>query len=288
MRREGSGQNLIEVLIILGLVSVAAIFALTIFGGEINTMFSKSHDNVKDFDPFNAKDTVASVPSPPASVPVSSETIHGYSVDFYSDGSASFNVSGQDVYLDNEIIDKMDVVMETTGASSVERLIKEIGYMIEEHKTEYEPNNVPVEVIYGSGDRVMFEEAFLGEAVVNSVAITVGDHMVILQNDQECNVVKAPSPGNSASCSDPWIDYRTTAHRIEMHKDHGNSYILDDYSNDNTTMSINSMSGTFKDGKLTTTYDYTTSASDPSMYKDYSGSDTWDFNFSDIDNTYLL
>jgi Flp pilus assembly pilin Flp len=195
MRRKGSGQNLIEVLIILGLVSVAAIFALTIFGGEINTMFSKSHDNVKGFDPFNTKGTVAAAPAPtppavpatPAS-PASVVTYGSYDVNLYPDGSASFVVEGQDVMLPAALVNLQDTVFETTGAASLQKLVPEIAYMVESNKAAYPSSNVPINIMYGDGQRIDagYSSTYEGTAVANAVVIQVGNDIVILQNDQNC------------------------------------------------------------------------------------------------------
>ena len=49
------GQNLMEFLIILGLVVLAGLLTLTLFGNNIKEMFSKSHKEYNKFEPFGNK-----------------------------------------------------------------------------------------------------------------------------------------------------------------------------------------------------------------------------------------
>src|SRR3989339_340762 len=119
------GQNLVEFLIILVVVSIAGIFGLTMLGGNVFAMFSDSAEKQKNFDPFNVKNEVANASSPteggtegdPSSEIVGIEDIDGYSVDRHADGSLSLTVGTQTVNISAEALELNDAVFTTTGAS---------------------------------------------------------------------------------------------------------------------------------------------------------------------------
>lgn len=191
------GQNLIEFLLILVLVAIGGIFALTMLGGNVMELFSKSAEKQADFDPFNAQNEVA-IASPPGSTGgsqgtgedslytvVSSEVIDGYPVDRNSDGSMTLNLGSQTVNISADVLALNDAVFETSGASG-DTLVSTIAYMVEQYQDEY-PEGVPVELFYGTGERIWNEgdATYTGNAMANSVTVKVGNKIVLFQNDQE-------------------------------------------------------------------------------------------------------
>lgn len=201
--RRVQGQNLIEFLIIVAVVAVGGIFALTMLGGNINEMFAKSTEKQANFDPFDAKnqtteESTSTTPSSstnptepePEYTVVSSEVVDGYNVDRNSDGSVSLSVGSQTVNISAEMLELNDTVFETSGASGG-TLISAIAYMIEQNESEYPESEVPVQISYGQGVRDSFghnviDATYEGSASANTVAVSVGDNVVIYQKDQSC------------------------------------------------------------------------------------------------------
>jgi len=174
-------------LLIVALVAIAGIFALSMLGGNINEMFTKSVDKQASFDPFNVKGEVASSETETVTV-VSSEVIDGYPVDKNSDGSITLTVGSQAVNITAELLDLNDTVFETTGSSG-DTLISTIAYMIEQNEAEY-PDGVPIEISFGEGiryDNTFPPVSYEGNATANTVAVTAGDNVVLYQKDQTCS-----------------------------------------------------------------------------------------------------
>lgn len=187
------GQNLVEFLIILVVVSIAGIFGLTMLGGNVFAMFSDSAEKQKNFDPFNVKNEVANA-SPStggeyegshSSEIVGTEDVDGYSVDRHADGSISLTVGSQTVNVSADALYLNDAVFTTTGASGG-TLIGTIAYLIEQNAEEY-PEGVPLELFFGTGERTWNEgdATYTSNAMANSVTVRVGNQIVVFQNDQE-------------------------------------------------------------------------------------------------------
>jgi Flp pilus assembly pilin Flp len=201
------GQTVTELVIILALISVAGIAALFLLGGNINEMFTRAYDNFKDFDPLNAKATVATVPDsdddvtpfdpplpdlPPADS-VNTLEIEGIEVTQYADGSYSFPVGAQNITISPEQLSKMNTVLETTGSAGLSDLVKEMAYLVDKVKDDYGGADVPIDIQFGTSARICqtasddpgYEGiAFPGTAEVNSVTIAAGNQLILLTNDQ--------------------------------------------------------------------------------------------------------
>lgn len=65
---KNKGQNLVEIIIIIALVSLVSVFAFSLLGGNINDILSVSNTKFKEFNPFgtNTADDTETSPSPTA------------------------------------------------------------------------------------------------------------------------------------------------------------------------------------------------------------------------------
>lgn len=134
----------------------------------------------------------------------------GLDIAYDADGSAAFTVGSQNVTLSSDIVDDIGIVFETSGADGIQDYVADaIAALIQEYADEYPDNNVPVEVNFGSSNRqvnyhvdhnqdnlttlanqspliIPNKESiqFNGTAQFNQVSIQVGDHYIILVNDQ--------------------------------------------------------------------------------------------------------
>lgn len=211
------GQNIIEFIILLGLVATCSIAGWSLMGDQVVSMLSSSNESVDNYQPFgvdvnrevaytgkdSATDPVAdpgAEPSVDLGSPQNTLDVNGIEVTYYDSNAASFSVNGQDVVLSSDMVALQNTMMQTSGSSGLTDLVKEIQYMIETHELEYPPGNVPVEVTYGSGNRMCTDPTwsdYLGTAAVNMTQVTVGDHVVILNHDQTCdNTTGGPSMCN--------------------------------------------------------------------------------------------
>lgn len=179
-------QNLIEFIIIIILIAIGAILALTVLGGNVHSLFSTSNTEVKKYKPFDWENSSNSTPRV-----VSVSTVTNTEVTYYSDGSATFNVEGQQIHLKKDIIDNMNIVFNTVGAEGVsDWVVSAIQEIIEKNKSKYEPDDVPLQMYFGTGKRQSetpnYESIAKGEAQLNTIGISVGNDFVIIQKDQTC------------------------------------------------------------------------------------------------------
>jgi hypothetical protein len=293
------GQNLMELLIILGLVSIVSVAALTLLGSNIGQMIGKSEKSVENFDPFDSgyksgeteaeevsllsPDPLVVTPPLDPGTPVGSQTVGSYDVTIYDDGSAAFKVGSQDVYLPKDILDLQEVVMTTTGSSGFEDIVSDIAYLIEEHQAEYPGGDVPVQITYGMGKRTFFEEILSGEASVNTISMSVGDHVILVQQDQGC------SGGNTAVCDAPEIVLRSDYHRLEMNKIADNKYALASYTSKNGGSQVNDVIMNYNSdiGEFEGAYKFETREDDPGC-SSCLGDGVWKFAFNNTENSFIL
>ncbi|MGD9580709.1 MAG: Flp family type IVb pilin [Vampirovibrionia bacterium] len=205
---KSKGQNLIEFVIIIALVVIGGIFALTMLGGNVHEMFSKSVDKTSKFDPFGAAETAGSAADPatttsepatstePSTTTVASTlNIDGVNVNINADGSADFVIEGQTVSLSSDIMNSLDQVSMSTGSHGGEittEVVKAIAKLIEEHKDEYPDGDVPINMAFGAGTREQTDYAdstggtYKGAASVssNSITLSIGSDITIIQKDQ--------------------------------------------------------------------------------------------------------
>jgi Flp pilus assembly pilin Flp len=289
------GQNLVELAIILGLITVVAILALTILGNNIKELYTKSFENASAYKPFewdpqtkrmsgyiSSNPRVITMPESPGQV-ASVSNIEGYDVTIYDDGAAAFNVAGQNVYLTKDIIEKNTVLIEGIGADGLENLVKEIAYMIQVHKDEYPNGDVPVEAVYGIGDRFQVTDNYTGTASINSLAIAVKDHVVFIQNDQGC--VETNRTGSD--CTSANSQGRENYHRIETHLLDEGYYKFDTYEAEKETMNVRNFWVTPDgNGKFAGHYEFIPVGDEHGLSGLNSG--TWEFDFSQAENSYII
>lgn len=239
---KSKGQNITEFAIIIALISIASIFVLTLLGGNISLIYQGSNDKVENFDPFNVRPSggstspTYSVTEPTTDAPVVNTTnVSGYDVQEHADGSYSFDVGGQTVNITKNVLDNYNTVLQTTGASGLEELITELAYLHTVYAEEIAAGT-EVTVKFGDSEREAgsgeSEVSFEGSASVNSTTISVGNHIVIITNDQNGNT-SSPLYGK---------------YRIEGTLDDTNSFInsgaLISFTSDPTSMSYIDL-GTF-------------------------------------------
>ncbi|MEW5821729.1 MAG: hypothetical protein AB1782_16160, partial [Cyanobacteriota bacterium] len=92
------------------------------------------------------------------------------------------------VLLSSDIVQLQDIVMETSGSEGATSLVDEIAYMINKYKAQYPNGNVPLELAFGTGERDYLNgpTTYKGNASVNTIALTVGNDLVVIQKDQKC------------------------------------------------------------------------------------------------------
>lgn len=176
------GQNLIEFLIIIGIISVGAILVLTVLGGNVTGLFSTSNEKVKEYKPFGAG-TASNPDSPP--MPSGPITVDGVDVNFNPDGSASFNVNGRDITLTSDVMANLNDVFSTSGADG---LTDYVMAAIKDIANATDPADGPVEISFGEGTRTDKNNVnyWKGDtSSYNIVAIKAGDKITVIQNDKE-------------------------------------------------------------------------------------------------------
>lgn len=201
-----NGQSLIEFVVIIAVVVLGGIMVLTLLGDNINTMFFKSEQKVASFQPFGDPSTSSSTTTSTSTTTTPSTTtsstttpsttttttpstatmtVNGVDVNVNTDGSASFNYSGQDILLSSTMMDNLNIVSESTGADGITvEVMSAIQKLIDDHKAEYAPADVPVELTFGKGTRSAGGE-YLGDVTYNQVQASVSGHKIFIQNDQD-------------------------------------------------------------------------------------------------------
>lgn len=302
MIRRLRGQEAIEFILIAVLVFFAALFVMITLGNNLAAFF-KTDSSVaksanKDVNLISLTDPVKYTPdfethaendplqtSSPALSDISYDNIDisNYNTIINSDGSITVDIDGQAITLPKEVIALQDTALQTTGSSGANSLIKEIAYMIETYKSEY-PAGVPVELAFGVGDRRSNDAVFNGTAEVNTVAIKVGDKVVIIQKDQKCSWASSGVPQGGCCATH---ENATGTYRIE-----GNVAADGTFTGDVTSESSSSVTGKYS-GKLNTSngfvFEDTSFKADPiANYGSYSTNFTWDIKFDQSTKKFSL
>jgi len=196
------GQNLVEFGVIFALVVIAGILSLTLLGDNVRSMFGLSTEEYKNFKPFG---DVASSPSDPGSLP--GETPGGEDpyviptdpvipgsgeITQNPDGSVNLTIGGQDIMLSSSQIDKLNTVFDTTGSNGMtDTVIAAIEKLIAAHKDEYPGQDVPIEMVFGEGQRYDPTDSlnYAGDAAgeIHAVSLSVGNHIILIQKDKSAN-----------------------------------------------------------------------------------------------------
>ncbi|MEW5819180.1 MAG: hypothetical protein AB1782_03230 [Cyanobacteriota bacterium] len=206
---KNSGSSITQYSIVIGIAIILIAIAFSGLGQNlvrIFTGYSDKYESISEIASSNLSQLSSLVNSgtdnnttPETSAGSSPQTINanGTEVTINADGSASFKVSGQGISLSREILELQDIAMETSGSAGSVDLVTEIAYMIEKYKDEY-PQDVPVDIFFGNGVRLDMNSTsvYTGLAEVNNVAVKVGDHIVVLNNDQTCNNTACNYQGN--------------------------------------------------------------------------------------------
>lgn len=146
----------------------------------------------------------------PAPIVKESKTVGGKSVNIMTDGSATISFATQDVTLSSTILNNLNEVFETSGSDGLNTyIVNALEKMIQAHEAEH-TDGVPIEIGFGTGKRTEIGHcAFLffgcdpditteGKTKIiehddgttetvpasNSITLKVGDHLMIIQNDQ--------------------------------------------------------------------------------------------------------
>jgi hypothetical protein len=180
------GQNLVEIAIILGLVVIVSIMALTLLGKNTFSIFQKSEKAVANYNPFGVTPTPANPVDPATPTPNEPvDSIIEDSITLNPDGSTSFAVEGQNFQLSPTVMANLNEVFETAGSAGVnEEILAAIQKLIIAHQAEYAPDDVDIKMLFGEGIRQDSSGMTKGNATMNMVVLTVGDHMIVIQKDQ--------------------------------------------------------------------------------------------------------
>lgn len=196
------GQSLAEFVLILSVIVLSSFMGLTLLGDNVNAIFASSSHQVSQFDPFNSKGQVSDAKISnnrthnyftKNSQPYISDSvvIGNYPVDQLSDGSATFFVKGNEIRLSAQSLENINTVFQTSGSSG--DLIDIVSYMLQVNADDYKDQTIPVEINFGSGTRYAnkgkdYSLSYHGEATINTIAIQVGSHLILIQKDQDLNI----------------------------------------------------------------------------------------------------
>ena len=214
MYKKHVGQSIIEFVLIISLVAIGCIAILGILGNNVTRVYTDSNNAVASYNPLGngssvttppvASTPTSTTPTTPSTTPSTTTTTSTSStpnVVAHSDGSATLSVSGQDIYIPTALINDLNTVYQTTGSSGLTSEVQEtIASLVEKYKDDYSGQNVPINVQMGYSARAQespgISATFEGDASINSVNISVGDHLVMMQFDQACSSTGCPK-GNT-------------------------------------------------------------------------------------------
>lgn len=224
-KRFSSGQEATEFVLISILVFFSALLVVFIFGGKIANFFTNSSSAVKvtqngsravdpttgqkyeiQIDPYSGSKTTAGTSSVNLPGDSTGQDYGNLNVTQNADGSLTLDAAGQKVIVSPEIQSLADQIFQssptqTTATTGRTEVLKAISSLIEKHKSEYPEGQVPVSVTYGQasisyqdveikdsdGDTEETDPNVNGVAAASSVTVQVGNHIIIIQNDQ-CSV----------------------------------------------------------------------------------------------------
>lgn len=179
------GQSTMEFGIICILVAVVAIASVMLFGKNIKVFFDKNPAVAKaEQDPNIINKAM------PDNNYVKPVVVNETEVYFNQDGSASFTVGGQDVNLSSGIIQSLDIVFETSGSQGMglnSTVIDAIAKLVNDHKAEFGNADVPIEISFAESKRDQSGTTYAGNSTMNSVQLNVGNHHILINNDQYCD-----------------------------------------------------------------------------------------------------
>lgn len=186
---KSKGQEIAEFAIISLIVAMAAIGSIFVFSDNLKVFFENNPAVKKANTPVATFDMTQDNTS--YTRPEGAEDIN---ITDNEDGSFSFIYSGQNVTFSNDIIANLSEVFTTTGAAGIhDDVIDSIIMLIDAHKDEYAPADVPIQMGFGLGNRNQGEsykpypadqQIYQGFAEANTVSMAVGDHIMVIQKDQ--------------------------------------------------------------------------------------------------------
>jgi hypothetical protein len=288
-KRSSAGQEAVEFILISVLVFFGAIFSFFVFGDKLANFFQNdsavaktagakaktiaSTEGVK-FSP-DYKTTAPSNTTPLYAPPT--VNIGGYDVLENTDGSFSFEVAGQNVVVPAQAANLTDIVFETTGSSSKELLIAQLGKMIAAYKAANPSMDAPINMLFGSGSRMGSVTNYTGTAIANTIAIQIGENVSIIQKDQTCNGSDTNTINSCSYTGTYIIEGKTKADNTFT--GYVTSKKIEDNPQGNYTAIINSTDGlTFTNGQ----YSQVDTYNDGITYYD------WNIDFTNPDQTFAL
>jgi len=181
------GQEAVEFVILASLIFIASLAIIFAFKDKIASFFN---NNGSITSSSSSKSAIISADKEPiykltSNAPVK---ISGYEVIINDDGSASFTVNDQKVNIPAEAVSLQNEVMQTTGSSGLEYLVKEVANMITKHASEYPNGAVPVNITYGKTTNTATNNntVYTGTAAANVTQIKVNNDFVMIQKNQNC------------------------------------------------------------------------------------------------------
>lgn len=119
------------------------------------------------------------------------KSISGVNVTFNPDNSASFTYNGQNINFSSTDMSNLNEIAETSGSTGLTtEIIEAVKKLIDDHSAEYSPSSVPVQIAYGTSNRMVksypdeYDINYNGDASYNAVQFSVGDHLIIVGKDQ--------------------------------------------------------------------------------------------------------
>ena len=190
--RKLKGQEAIEFTLITVLVFFGALTVVLVFGGKIADFFQKD-SSVITSSTANVNTIEASSPQKfqpdyetHAENNIPTQSVGGYEVAMYPDGSAEIYVGEQQILLPSQAIDLSNIVFETSGSGGLEKVIADIVDLVSSAQAASPGTDIPLEIYFGTGQRSWNEGSAIYEsnAEANLITLKVDDRIIVYQNDQ--------------------------------------------------------------------------------------------------------
>lgn len=266
MKRNISGQEIIEVMIISTVIFLASIVTMMLLGNQIGALFDNQNKliNSTTVAPDYDKDDLGVANGGMGE----NLSIAGYPVKQHADGSLTYTVEGQEVNIPKTYVDQMNTVLQTTGSSGVEEILAEIAKMIIDNQAAYPGVPVPVKVSFGSSMLQDGGSKYGGDAQATTTTLTVGNSVVIIQRD------KVPPPPPPA----PVYENSDKKRKIVGTHDGSGNFTGEIYSFDNINKTY--ISPSTAKGSITFNSGYVSTLNHNGAPADFGGYQQADFDFS--------
>ena len=191
---ETLGQEAVEFVILSTLIAIALLVTIFSFKDKLVEFFNNSpaKQNVSSSESNILSPSSELRYKPNTDSSIKSVNVAGYNVITNADGSITFNVNNQKINISAEAVSLQSSVIQTSGSSGIETLVKEVAYMVNKYASEYPGEPVPLNISYGITNKYCTDDrvtTYKGTAEANITQIMVGNNFVMIQKDQSCSSI---------------------------------------------------------------------------------------------------